>query len=282
MRYRVAAAEEDRFVAEVWSLGTVGIEIAANDGKSAEYLVYFPWPVTGEIRNLMLGWETPVGASLLESTEVVSSDWLSVYRSQVVPFAVGSRWWIDPREPSSGPVATPEGRLLLRIPARTAFGIGSHASTALMIELMDEVDLEGFRVLDVGTGTGILAMVALASQAATVLGLDTDPVATFVASSTCRLNGWSPQLLAGGLSSLLLQPSLPAFDLVMANILLSHIRPEFSTLGDCLRHGGLLLLSGLLDTQRSQVTSELKDLGFAYRNHRVQDEWAAIVLERKP
>jgi ribosomal protein L11 methyltransferase len=146
--------------------------------------------------------------------------------------------------------------------------------------MMERVEFEGLRVLDVGTGTGILAMVALASMATSVLGLDTDPIATFVASSTCRLNGWKPLLLAGGLAAIHRSSSCSAFDVVVANILLSRIRPEFSRLASWLKPGGLLLLSGLLESQRSEATEELAALGLRYWDHRVREEWAALALEK--
>jgi len=280
LRFLVSAADEDRFVAEVWSLGTLGVESVEAGRGSAEYRVYFTLPLQPAIQELLDGRHVITGAELMDAAAVASEDWQRAYRSRSAPFAVGKRWWVDPREPNERPLQAPDQRQLLRIPARTAFGTGSHASTALLVQLMEEVRLGGKRVLDVGTGSGILAMVALASGAESVTALDTDPVATFVALETCRLNDLEPQLLAGGLVSIRMRPPFEAFDVVLANVLPSRLRPDLPNLAGCLRPGGMLLLSGVLQEQEPDVLSELIGLGWRFKSHCCREEWVALHLER--
>jgi len=149
-----------------------------------------------------------------------------------------------------------------------------------MVQLMEEMQFEGKRVLDVGTGSGILAMMALATGAESVTALDTDPVAAFVALETCRLNGFLPRLLAGGLASVRLRDPIEAYDVVLANVLPSRLRSDFPYIADSLRPAGVLLLSGMLCDQESDVVAEMEGLGLCFKNHLYRDEWVALRLER--
>ena len=279
LRFLVAVADEDRFVATTWSLGTLGLEVTEAAAGSREYLAYFPAGPEPGVFDLIDGrWEL-AGAELIERTEVSSQDWQSEYRSRSVPFAVGRRWWVDPREPDQRVQEVPGKRQLLRIPARMAFGTGAHASTALIVELMEGMRFEGKKVLDVGTGSGILAMVALASGAESVTALDIDPVAAFIALQTCQLNGLRPHLLAGGLSAIRDLSPGETFDVVVANVLPSRLRSDFGILADYLRPAGVLLLSGLLEEQEEGVLSEMTGLGWCCKSRLCRDEWVALSLE---
>ena len=145
---------------------------------------------------------------------------------------------------------------------------------------MERLALEGARVLDVGTGSGILAIVALASGAREVVALDIDPVAVIVAGETCRLNGCRPQLLAGELAALELRTEAERFDCVVANVLPIHLRPSYPGLAECLRPTGSLVLSGILDEQASGVSAEMSVFGLQVKDRLVSGEWAALTLER--
>ena len=279
LRFVVSAADEDRFVGEVWSLGTLGVESLDGADGDKEYLVYFPSPLATGLRNLISVGQRLAGAELIEVADVATEDWQVVYRQRSRPFAVGRRWWVDTREPDLSPVQVPAQRRLLRIPARTAFGTGSHASTALIVQLMENERITGKRVLDVGTGSGILAMVALASGAASVVALDRDPNAVFVAAETCRLNGLEPVLLAGSLGSLRQPSTFETYDLVLANVLPSRLRPDYPRLAQYLRPAGALLMSGILQEQESDVLAEMAALGLRAGDSVREKEWIALRLE---
>ena len=94
------------------------------------------------------------------TTDIAEGDPLEAYRAASQPFAVGRRLWMEPGEPPGA--AAPPGRIALRVPASRAFGTGSHASTRLALLALEDEALEGRTVLDVGTGSGILALAAAA------------------------------------------------------------------------------------------------------------------------
>ena len=267
-------------MAEVWSLGTLGLESAQARAGGSELLVYFACPPEDAVDELIDGRRVLAGAELVDVAEVSTDDWQRQYRSRSMPFAVGRDWWVDPREPHLPSPEPPGQRRLLLIPARTAFGTGSHASTSLIVELMEDVDLADKRVLDVGTGSGILAMVALASGAKSVTAIDIDPVATFVALQTCRLNDLQPHLLTGGLAAIRIHPPSEPFDVIVANVLPSRLQSDYASLAELLHPAGVLLLSGLLLEQQSKVLSAMTGLGWRYKSHRDREEWVALHLER--
>lgn len=280
LRLLVPATEEDRIVADLGSLGTLGLECRQAAGDKTELLVYFASPVQDLVLDLMEGRQEISGAELVDVTEVTSEDWNRQYRRLSRPFAVGTGWWVDPREPLEGNSEPPGQRRLLRIPARTAFGTGSHASTALAVELMEEVQFAGKRILDVGTGTGILAMVALASGAESVTAIDTDPVATFVARETCGLNGLHPRFLAGGLAVIRACSPARTFDVIVANVLPHRLQSDYPYFPELLRQQGVLILSGLLQSQQTDVVSAMEDLGLRYQSHRDSGEWVGLHMEK--
>ena len=175
------------------------------------------------------------------------------------------------------------GRRLLRLPARTAFGIGSHPSTSLALELLEGAELAGRAVLDAGTGTGILAFAALVWGAAQVVGFDSDPVAAFQARTNSRLNALHPSLFAGRAAALAprqRQGAAGTFDVVVANVVPEEILPDLADLLPALAAGGELILSGLPAERADEVAARLAALGLTETGRRLDGEWVALQLVR--
>lgn len=253
-----------------------------------------PWPILGcEVRDTnsdvevtvflrgaardvlpqMKGFLESFGARDLTEGSQPEVDWIGEYRHQARPFRVGNRFWIDPH-PSS-PTAPPADCIHLLIEPRQAFGTGSHESTQLMLLLLEDRPPAGARVLDVGTGSGVLALAAKALGARWVLGFDVDMDAVFVALETARLHPqWPVQLFAG--PSRALAP-LPSFDLILANMLVEQFVPLLPRLRRLVREDGELFLSGLLVSQKEAVAEELKATGFEVASAKQLGEWAAVV-----
>lgn len=253
-----------------------------------------PWPILGcEVRDASSNVEVTVflrsaardvlpqmkgllesfGARDLTEGSQPEVDWIGEYRHQARPFQVGNRFWIDPH-PSS-PTPPPGQCIHLLIEPRQAFGTGSHESTQLMLLLLEERPPVGARVLDVGTGSGVLALAAKALGARWVLGFDVDADAVFVACETARLHPqWDVRLYAGPSRAL---AAKPVFDLILANMLVEQFVPLLPRLRRLVREDGELFLSGLLLSQREAVAEELAAAGFTVKGQKQLGEWVAVV-----
>jgi ribosomal protein L11 methyltransferase len=257
---------EETAVALLWMGGTAGVQSTTGADGRVRLEAWFPLGAEPL--------EMPPGVELESADTVPDADWLSTWRERARPFPVGRSLYLDPREPDPRePEDVPEGRRLLRLPARAAFGTGSHESTALALELLEDADLRGRRVLDVGTGTGVLAFAALAFGAASVTGCDLDPAAPFHARDNSALNGLHPRLFAGRLAAI---RERPLFDLALVNVVPEQILPEMPDLALLLRPGGEAILSGILQERGRQVLDRMRGLGFTERDRRTAGDWVAF------
>jgi len=263
---------EDALSADLWSAGTLGVRSdAAPDGRVLLEAWFAP-----EAPAVEIDWP---GTELTAEEVVPDTDWLAVYRERAQPFAVASTLFVDPREPEEPAVAVPEGRTLLRLPARAAFGIGSHESTSLALELIETLDLSGKAVLDAGTGTGVLCFAALLRGARLAVGYDVDPASPFHARDNSRLNGFRPLLFAGFSHAL---RDAPRFDLALINIVPEQILPEMPALTRQLLPGGELILSGILSERGRQVLDRMRGLGYGEVDRREAGDWVAFRVSPIP
>lgn len=257
---------EESAVALLWMAGTVGVQSSTGPDGRLRLEAWFPIdaPAAGEMLP---------GVELEAEEPVPDVDWFAPWREKAQPFAVGGSLFLDPREPEDAAPAVPDGRRLLRLPARAAFGTGSHESTSLALELLEETDLEGRRVLDVGTGTGVLSFAALLFGAASAVGFDIDPASPFHARDNSALNGLRPHLFAGRLAAI--RPE-PRFDLALINVVPEQILPEMPDIVRLLRPGGEAILSGILAERGRQVLDRMRGLGFTERDRREAGDWVAF------
>jgi len=275
--YRLPAELEESLVADLWQAGTLGVSTESEPDGRLRLTAWFepeapPPPAIEHFSHV----------SHISDTELPDTDWMAEYRRRAVPFPLGRTLLIDPREPEEAetPAAVPAGRRLLRLPARTAFGIGSHESTILALELLEEAELSGRAVLDVGTGTGILAFAALAWGAARVVAFDADPVAVLQARTNSRLNRLHPLLFAGRAAALAPGP----FDLVIVNVVPEEILPDLADLLPLLAPGGALVLSGLLTERAPEVAARLAACGLretGETGRQSRGDWTALRLSRE-
>jgi ribosomal protein L11 methyltransferase len=263
---------EDVLSADLWEAGTLGIRSEESaDGR----MLLEAWFAADAAPFAV----EQSGAELTAEEPVPDTDWLAEYRERARPFPVASTLFVDPREPDEPPVAPPPGRTLLRLPARAAFGTGSHESTSLAVELIETLDLTGRSVLDAGTGTGILAFAALLRGARRAVGYDADPAAPFHARDNSRLNRLAPLLFAGRSGAL---REAPRFDLALVNIVPEEILSEMPGLARLLRSSGELILSGILAERGPQVLGHLRGLGFQEADRRTAGEWVAFRMSPIP
>lgn len=271
LSFEVEPGGLELLTATLWEHGTLGIE-ESSDGRVVAYFA------DGEGVNL--DWST-ARARLVESDDCLERDWMAAYRERSRPLEVGRRLIVDPGEPGVGRAGAggpsgPAGRRLLRLPARTAFGTGSHPSTRLVVELLDDLDLEGAHVLDVGAGSGILSFAAQVFGAGRVVGVEIDLGAALVAAQNRVLNGLFPSFVAGGVGAL---RSGPGFDLALVNVLPERVAADLETIRDLLRAGGAAIFSGILTESADAVCTRLAAAGFTKSKVRTLDEWSAMSTE---
>ena len=209
------------------------------------------------------------------TTDIPEGDALEAYRAQSRAFAVGRRLWIDPGDHVGS--EPPPTRIALRLPASRAFGTGSHASTRLALLALEEEALEGRSVLDVGTGSGVLALACAALGARFAVGLDTDPEAVFVARENLRRHafGGRVHLYAGPLSA-----CAGEFDFVVANMLAEELLPEARRMLARAGRRGRVLLSGITRERESSVLDRVRAGRWKLTSRRTETEWSCLCLAR--
>ena len=193
---------------------------------------------------------------------VNDEDWLSIARQQLGPMLVGEQFFICP-EWRDDP--TPAGRMRIEVNPGMAFGTGSHETTQLCIEALERHVRPGARVLDVGTGTGILCEAALKLGAAMASGCDNDADAAPIAKQKARnVFIGSADAAAGG-----------AFDIIVANIAAAPVRELAAEFLRCARPGGVLLLSGF---EEHEVAGVLAAFPGAHGEVRRKNAWRLVEL----
>lgn len=269
--FGVTGEHEDQLVAELGLLGTLGLEVV-DDAEPKTLRAYFPDKGPLDLVPLL---SIPT-VTLLGESRIEEQDWLAPFREAAEPFAVGARLWVDPTE-GDRRIEPPPGRCLLHLPARRAFGIGSHESTRLAIELMERIVLDGRRVLDVGAGTGILSFAARLAGARQVVGIEVDPGAALVARENQTLNDLAFGLVAGTLA--VLSPAT-RFEVALVNVLPEKIDGWLGTLATLLPAGASCIFSGVLEENEQDYRTVLTERGFLARDRVTANEWVAFLTER--
>ncbi len=270
----LGAGGEESLGDALLDLPALGCEIVPDETGRLGAKIYFTteeaWAVARLLERL-----AAMGATAIVEGELEAEDWVRAYRERAVAFPVGATWWIDPRLGKGR--TPPPGRRRLAVEPRMAFGSGSHESTRLILMELERLPVAGRRVLDVGTGSGILTVAASLLGGRPVLGLDIDLSAVFEAVRTAseqELPG-PVHFLAGTVAAL--GPGHP-FDLVLCNMIWEGMRPLLPSLVRLTAPGGRALLSGLLRVQETAVAEELAAAGFDLVSSRELGEWLGLVV----
>ncbi|EGR4403374.1 50S ribosomal protein L11 methyltransferase [Vibrio cholerae] len=184
--------------------------------------------------------------------QVEDKDWEREWMDNFHPMQFGRRLWICP---SWREVPDPQAVNVMLDPG-LAFGTGTHPTTALCLEWLDNLDLTGKTVIDFGCGSGILAIAAIKLGAAKVIGIDIDPQALLASKDNAARNGVEDQIEVYLPKD---QPEGLVADVVVANILAGPLRELSPIIKGLLKPGGQLAMSGILDTQAESVAEFYRD-----------------------
>ena len=208
-------------------------------------------------------------------------DWAHSWQKYYRPLAVGEKLWIVP-EWERDTADLPAGAVRLLMNPGLTFGTGSHASTQLCLEGIQEVLKPDSLVLDLGCGSGILAVAALCLGARHATGVDIDPKAVDVAYENAALNGIGRdkcRFLAGNVisdRSLVEELARERADLVLANIVADVIIPLAPVVPRLLAAEGTFLCSGIIDTRGDEVAAALEAAGLTVTRRREKNGWVAL------
>jgi ribosomal protein L11 methyltransferase len=212
---------------------------------------------------------------------VLPRNWLNFAQKQEAhaPIRIGRRLEIVSESARSSKV---RNMPLLVIPAAGAFGTGEHATTAMSLRLLEEITRNrrlSWRLLDAGTGTGVLALAARLLGASEVLGLDNDPRAVAHAQQNARLNRISrARFIAADL--LRWKPSA-RYEVVMANLFSELLIAGLPTFRQSLRAKGYIIASGILHGQAEAVARALRRNAFQLEKKRRRGKWITFLATRK-
>lgn len=212
------------------------------------------------------------------------NDWAHSWQKYYQPMAVGEKLYIVPEWMREDPV--PVGKTPLYLNPGLTFGTGSHASTQLCLMGLEEYTVPGKPVLDLGCGSGILSIAALALGASHAAAVDIDPKAVDVAYENAAFNGIGRdryRVLAGNVlddGDLVADLAKEKYALVLANIVADVIIPLSATAGAFLDEGAVFLCSGIIDTRADEVAAALEKNGLHVFKRREQKGWVSLAARR--
>jgi ribosomal protein L11 methyltransferase len=184
--------------------------------------------------------------------QIEDKDWEREWMDNFHPMKFGKRLWVCP---SWREIPEPDAINVMLDPG-LAFGTGTHPTTALCLEWLEGLDLQGKTVIDFGCGSGILAIAATKLGAAKVIGIDIDPQALTASKDNAQRNGVEGQIEVYLPQD---QPEGLIADVVVANILAGPLRELSGVIKGLIKPNGLLAMSGVLDTQAEDVANYYRD-----------------------
>jgi len=275
----VAREAEETASALLFDAGTTGIITLEESDDAVKLGAYFDAEADAEAiaRDIEAAFALSGKRSSLMSlaiTPIADQDWMQKWKEGFAPIAIGERLVIAP----SWKLPETSERLVIQIDPGMAFGTGTHETTRMCLELL-EARWRGGRLIDVGTGTGILAIAASKlAPGSEIVAIDIDPLAVAVGRENIEINQAAqaieiregqPANYAGG-----------AFDTVVANLTAEVIIALMADLVGCMAASGRLILSGILTTLAADVEGALQAAGLRTIERRQAGEWTALVAAR--
>ncbi|MBI3652755.1 MAG: 50S ribosomal protein L11 methyltransferase [Acidobacteria bacterium] len=273
----IAPTVEETVSAMLFDLGANGLITLEENESSLRLGAYFDQSTKAETLAREIEGECGRAGILpfllsLELADIADQDWMQKWKEGFEPINIGERLMVAPSWKLPADAAN---RAVIQIDPGMAFGTGTHETTRLCLEAL-EARWTGGSLIDVGTGTGILAIAAaLLSTQARIVAIDIDPLAVAVASENCAINNVEQRIeVRQG------QPSDFAglqFDMVVANLTAEVIIALMDDLTRCVKPAGLMILSGILTTLRGDVERAIEAAGLTISERKAAGEWSMLV-----
>lgn len=264
-------------------LSTDGVQIEddVSNPDKVTLIVYFPLDdIVGEhvskikqtldkMRNLGLD----VGKGSISLKNFDNFDWHDAWKSHFKPLPIGKRIIIYP---SYEDISKFDSRdIKIQIDPGMAFGTGKHSTTILSLGMLEKTIRGGEKVLDIGTGTGILAIASAKLGAKSVFAIDIDPIAVNIAKENSKINGVANKVkvICGDLTN----PIKDKYDVIVSNIFTKVLVTMPSDIKSHLNIDGYWILSGILETEKSEIKSALVKEKFNILDIISHQEWIGIL-----
>ncbi len=218
----------------------------------------------------------------LEASGIREEDWANTWKQFFKPVEIGKKIVIKPSWES-----LPENcdRAVVELDPETSFGTGRHYTTQLCLELLEKYIQKGDRVCDLGCGSGIISIAAIALGADSAVGTDIAEDASKIARSNAIKNGIADDKYTVYHGDIITDPELKekvgkGFDLVAANIVSDVLMLMKETFAEITKQGGILVISGIIDDRRDEVIEAVKQCGFTLIESLHRDMWNAAVYKK--
>ncbi|HIZ21636.1 MAG TPA: 50S ribosomal protein L11 methyltransferase [Candidatus Blautia faecigallinarum] len=241
--------------------------------------------ILGRVRKALDGLKEymDIGDATIEESQTEDKDWINNWKEYFHQFYVDDILIV----PSWEEVKNEDrDKMILHIDPGTAFGTGMHETTQLVIRQLKKYVTKGAKILDVGTGSGILGIVALKLGAEKVTGTDLDPCAVSAVAENKEANGIPEEAFTMMIGNIIDdknvqdQVGYEAYDIVAANILADVLVPLTPVIVNHLKKGGYYLTSGILDVKEEVVCEAVKKAGLTLVEVTRQGEWCCVTARK--
>lgn len=238
--------------------------------------------IKSDIIEYVLNGEEPKGFKI-EIEKVENQDWSKIWKSYWKPFRISDNFIICPSWEEYN--KTNDNDIVITIDPSNAFGTGTHATTALCAKKIIEykrkeakyIDNNNLSLCDLGTGSGILAIIAKKLSFKDILAIDIDESTFNTAKENFKLNNCNDIILQTGTA---IDIKDKQFDFVIANILHNIIINELHIYKNLMKPDGILILSGILDEKKQQVLDEIKKQNLTLIDEETKDSWVVLIVKK--
>lgn len=224
-----------------------------------------------------------LGSLAIEQTLLPETDWEESWKDSYPPQPVGKSLIVLPVWNAE----ETQGRIPVILDPGLTFGTGAHPSTQMVMEFLEERLTPGMRIIDLGSGSGILSIAALRLGAESALGVDIDPKAESVARENAGYNGFGPRRFTAVTGNVTEDPGLMenlaqgGYDIVLVNIVADVIIGLANVLPAFLRENAVVICSGILDVREQDVTAALNAAGLVVIDRKAKEDWRSLVAKRR-